>query len=203
MPETRDRRCNNPYHKDRFTYRSRTDTYLCPQQKVLTYKDSFNHGNGYRVRRYRANSQECVSRPTLGERTFSKNGRSIRIREHEQILQLHRQLMATVRAKKLYRRRIGIVEPVFGLLKEWHGARRFLLRGRSHVVSEWRLLSIAFNLKSLHAVRRSGISPESPLQTGPQRQQKPWLTAAPRPHRRRLRHFRCLIPVRFDHTMKG
>ena len=75
--------------------------------------------------------------------------------------------MATVRAKKLYRRRSAIVEPVFGLLKEWHGARRFLLRGRSHVVSEWHLLATAFNLKSLHAVWMSGVSPASPSGAGP------------------------------------
>ena len=105
--------------------------------------------------------------------------------------------MATVRAKKLYRRRSAIVEPVFGLLKEWHGARRFLLRGRSHVVSEWHLLATAFNLKSLHAVWRSGVSPASPPGAGPLRQQTLRLTAAPCPHRRRLRHFR-----HFVHTIR-
>ena len=197
MPETHDRRRRNPYHKDHFTYRPETDTYLCPQQKVLTYKDSFTHGNGYRVRRYRANSQDCGSCPAIGKCTSSKSGRSIRISEHEPILQRHRQLMATVRAKKLYRRRSAIVEPVFGLLKEWHGARRFLLRGRSHVVSEWHLLATAFNLKSLHAVWRSGVSPASPPGAGPLRQQTLRLTAAPRPHRRRLRHFR-----HFVHTIR-
>ena len=31
MPETHDRRRRNPYHKDHFTYRPETDTYLCPQ----------------------------------------------------------------------------------------------------------------------------------------------------------------------------
>ena len=81
---------------------------------MLTYKDSFTHGNGYRVRRYRANSQDCGSCPAFGKCTSSKSGRSIRISEHEPILQRHRQLMATVRAKKLYRRRSAIVEPVFG-----------------------------------------------------------------------------------------
>ena len=93
MPETHDRRRRNPYHKDHFTYRPQTDTYLCPQQKVLTYKDSFTHGNGYRVRRYRANSQDCGSCPAFGKCTSSKSGRSIRISEHEPILQRHRQLM--------------------------------------------------------------------------------------------------------------
>ena len=124
--------------------------------------------------------------------------RRLKISEHEPILQRHRQLMATVPTKKLYRRRIAIVEPVFGLLKAWHGATPFLLRGRSHVMSEWHLLATAFNLKSLHAVCRSGVSPASPSGAGPLHQQVPCLTAAPRPHQRRLRHFR-----HFVHTIRN
>ena len=162
LSETHERRRRNPYHKDHFTYCPQTDTYLCPQQKVLTYTDRSTHSNGYRVRRYRANGQGCVSCPAFGTCTSSQSGRSIKISEHEPILQRHRQLMATVPAKQLFRRRSAIVEPVFGLLKEWHSARRFLLRGRSQVASEWHLLATAFNLKSLHAVWRSGICPAPP-----------------------------------------
>ena len=162
MPTTHDRRRSNPYHKDHFTYCPQTDTYLCPQQKVLTYTDRSTHSNGYRVRRYRANGQDCRACPAFGTCTSSQSGRTIKISEHEPILQRHRQVMATVPAKQLFRRRSTIVEPVFGLLKEWHSARRFLLRGRSQVASEWHLLATAFNLKSLHAVWRSGISPHPP-----------------------------------------
>ena len=120
------------------------------------------HGNGYRVRRYRANGQDCVCCPAFGVCTSSQRGRSIKISAYEPILQRHRELMATVPAKQLYRRRSTIVEPVFGLLKEWHSARRFLRRGRSQIVAEWRLPATAFNLKSLHAVWRSGSGPHSP-----------------------------------------
>ena len=105
--------------------------------------------------------------------------------------------MASVSAKKLYRRRSAIVEPVFGLLKEWHGARRFLLRGRSGVVSEWHLLATAFNLKNLHAVWRSGVGPASPSGAGPLREQTPHLTTGRRLHQRCLRHFR-----HFVHTIR-
>ena len=162
MPTTHDRRRRNPYHKDHFTYCPQTDTYLCPQRKVLIYTDRSTHSNGYRVRRYRANGRDCRACPAFGTCTSSQSGRTIKISEHEPILQRHKQLMATVPAKQLYRRRSTIVEPVFGLLKEWHSARRFLLRGRSQVASEWHLLATAFNLKSLHAVWRSGNSPAPP-----------------------------------------
>ena len=162
LAETHDRRRRNPYHKDHFTYCPETDTYRCPHQKTLTYRGRSTHSNGYTVRRYRANGQDCVSCPAFGTCTSSPRGRSIKISAYEPILRRHRQLMATAAAKQLYRRRSTIVEPVFGLLKEWHGARRFLLRGRSQVASEWHLLATAFNLKSLHAVWQSGLSPAPP-----------------------------------------
>ena len=162
MPTTHERRRRNPYHKDHFTYRPETDTYLCPQQKVLTYTHSLTHSNGYRVKRYQANGRDCSACPAFGVCTCSQRGRSIKISAYEPILQRHRQLLATAPAKQLYRRRSTIVEPVFGLLKEWHSARRFLLRGRSQVAAAWHLLATAFNLKSLHAVWRSGFSPTPP-----------------------------------------
>ncbi len=71
MAETHGRKRRDPYHKDQFTYRPRTDTYLCPLRKVLTYKDTFTHGNGYRVRRYVANGQDCRTCPAFGKCTSS------------------------------------------------------------------------------------------------------------------------------------
>ena len=162
MPESHDRKRLSPYHKDHFTHRPETDTYLCPQAKVLSYKDSFKHQHGYSLRRYRAQGQVCRACPAFGECTTSNHGRTIRVSEYEPLLQQHRKLMATDSAKDLYRRRRALIEPVFGLLKECHGARRFLLRGRHNVLSEWYLLATAFNLKSLHRMRSSSVQPMPP-----------------------------------------
>ena len=50
----------------------------------------------------------------------------------------------------MYKRCQELVEPVFGLLKECHGARRFLLRGRQNVLSEWCLPSLRLTLCAPH-----------------------------------------------------
>lgn len=157
MPDTHERRRLNRYHKDHFVYRPETDTFLCPEGKVLSFKDRFKHENGYQLRRYQANGRDCHSCAAFGECTSSKQGRSIRVSEYEPLLLRHRQLMATESAKNTYRRRKTIVEPVFGLLKEYHNASRFLLRGRQKVLSEWHLLATSFNLKSLHRVWSASI----------------------------------------------
>ena len=53
--------------------------------------------------------------------------------------------MSTDQAKQAYKHRKQLVEPVFGILKEQRGARRFLLRGSANVAAEWALLATTFN----------------------------------------------------------
>ena len=45
--------------------------------------------------------------------------------------------METEENRALYRLRKQTVEPVFGIVKEAMGFRRFLLRGRTKVEGEW------------------------------------------------------------------
>lgn len=68
---------------------------------------------------------------------------------NESLLREHRVLMEREEARVLYRMRKQTVEPVFGIVKEQQGARRFLLRGLANVNAEWSLLAAAFNLRSL------------------------------------------------------
>ena len=71
------------------------------------------------------------------------------------ILRKHRQWMTTEMARRWYARRKELVEPVFGILKEQMGARRFLLRGLANVKAEFVLLATAFNLRTLWRLWRA------------------------------------------------
>jgi transposase len=64
-----------------------------------------------------------------------------------------RSTMTTDVAKKLYRLRKQSVEPVFGIIKQALGFRQFLLRGIGKVELEWKLVTCAYNLKRLFALR--------------------------------------------------
>ena len=57
--------------------------------------------------------------------------------------------METEEAKQAYGLRKQLVEPIFGIIKEQLGARRFLLRGLANVRAEWTVLATAFNLRTL------------------------------------------------------
>lgn len=59
------------------------------------------------------------------------------------------QRMKTEVGRKFYALRKSTVEPVFGIIKEVMGFRRFMLRGLTSVQGEWTLVCLAFNLKRL------------------------------------------------------
>jgi len=61
--------------------------------------------------------------------------------------------MKTTAGKTLYKLRKQTVEPVFGIIKEVLGFRRFLLRGREKVTLEWLLVCVSYNLKRLFALK--------------------------------------------------
>ena len=67
--------------------------------------------------------------------------------------------LTTERARGLYARRKELIEPIFGILKEQFGARRFLLRGLVNVRAEFRLLATAFILRTLWGVWRTHWRP--------------------------------------------
>ena len=57
--------------------------------------------------------------------------------------------LKTEEGRQFYAKRKSTVEPVFGIIKEVIGFRRFMLRGFNAVKGEWTLVCIAFNLKRL------------------------------------------------------
>jgi len=59
------------------------------------------------------------------------------------------------RGRSLYRLRKQTVEPVFGIIKEVMGFRRFLLRGLEKVEGEWELVCLAYNCKRLHRLMQA------------------------------------------------
>ena len=152
----------NPYHKDRFVYDDSNDSYICPKDQRLRFA-SYIQANTGRVRLYRTSGDVCLSCPAFGECTIDRvHGRGIGIGPHDEILRRHRALMATDEAKQASRRRGHLIEPVFGILKEQMGMRRFLLRGVADVAAEWTLSATAFNLRTLWRIWRA----HSPI--GPQ-----------------------------------
>jgi transposase len=60
--------------------------------------------------------------------------------------------VATKAGRARYKLRQQTVEPVFGIIKEAMGFRRFSLRGLAKVSLEWTLVTLAYNVRRLHRV---------------------------------------------------
>ncbi|MGZ8907632.1 MAG: transposase [Methylobacter sp.] len=58
--------------------------------------------------------------------------------------------LKTREGRRCYGQRKCTVEPVFGIIKQVMGFRQFLLRGLDAVTGEWKLVTLAFNLKRMH-----------------------------------------------------
>jgi transposase len=149
MPESQDKRLQNPYHKDKFQHDVRTDTYLCPGGQTLHYVETRSITKK-KVRVYGGLGTVCRHCVAFGWCTKSYyRGRELLIGPYDTVLRKHREWMKTDEARKAYRQRKTLVEPSFGIVKEQMGMRRFLLRGLAEVRAEAKMLALAFNLRTL------------------------------------------------------
>ena len=61
-----------------------------------------------------------------------------------------------------YRLRKQTVEPVFGTIKKWMGFTQFQLRGLEKAQGEWRLVTLAYNVKRLWRMKSAQTLQTSP-----------------------------------------
>ena len=59
---------------------------------------------------------------------------------------------ATATGQTRYKLRQQTVEPVFGIIKQAVGFRRFMLRGLEKVSLEWILVTLSYNLRRLRTL---------------------------------------------------
>lgn len=158
MPEVQEKALQNPYHKDKFVYDETRDSYRCPFGQTLKYVKSEMHRHTL-MRLYRGSGAVCRACSAFGSCTRDKHhGRVLQIGDYQGALRRHREWMATEEAKEAYKQRKELIEPVFGIIKEVMGIRRFLLRGLKNVQAEAALLATAFNLRTLYGIWKAGAT---------------------------------------------
>jgi transposase len=70
--------------------------------------------------------------------------------------EIMRHRLQTREGKALYNLRKETVEPIFGIIKEAMGFRRFSMRGKAKAALEWTLVTLSYNLRRLHSVEMQG-----------------------------------------------
>jgi transposase len=139
---------DKPFHKSKFTCDKEKDVFICPLGKELRYERTRkSRKDRYLERVYRCKSfKDCPERDAC---SCEKQGRKITMGPHHQVLQRQIQKQKEPGNKELLAKRKQIVEPVFGIIKEIYGFRRFTVRGLENVRTQWSLVCTTFNLRKL------------------------------------------------------
>jgi transposase len=143
------------FQAENFVYDTQNDVFICPAHQRLDfqYASRYTTDNGYVTNRRLYECLACDQCPLKGECTRAKGNRKIRI--SFRLLEFRRQARANLTSEAgqcLRASRSTEVEPVFGIIKQNMGFRRFHLRGLEKVKTEWGLVSIAHNMKKLAAI---------------------------------------------------
>ena len=130
-----------------FSYDAATDTYRCPAGQLLhPTKTTWANTSGRVENRYYGSKAHCGACPLKASCLSSKAKYRVIFRwEHEDVLERHRQRMASEGAAELMRLRSAIVEHPFGTLKCRAGYQHFLVRGFKKVRGEWSLMALCYN----------------------------------------------------------
>jgi transposase len=144
------------YPKEAFTYSAHGDAYVCPQGAPLSRR---HVSHTERTMYYQAPAATCNACPCKERCTTSDQGRQIRRQFDEAYLDRVRAYAGTAPYEKALRKRGVWVEPLFAEAKDWHGLRRFRLRGLEKVNREALLTAAGQNLKRLLHRRGWGRRP--------------------------------------------
>ena len=139
-----------PFSQDKLFYNQDKDCYICPMGQEMHYigdsKRKTSTGFEQISRKYQA--KNCTTCPLNGVCHKSKTNRIIEINMN---LLRHKEktykLLNSQQGIEKRKQRCHDVEPVFGNIKQNHGFRRFMLKGKQKVAIEWGLLAIAQNIR--------------------------------------------------------
>jgi hypothetical protein len=135
------------FHKSNFIYDEQDDCYYCFNKGKLTYAGIKNE-RGHCSKTYQCKDfKNCSYRK---ECSSCKTGRVITISPYLEDIenQLEKQKLSI--NNDLLKKRMVIVEPVFGIVKHVMGFRRWTLRGLENVKAQWSMICSAYNLKKLY-----------------------------------------------------
>jgi transposase len=145
----------SPFHASRFTYDAERDCCICPIGRELKLQRSRKSRRGLFTKVYHcACYRDCPMRKRCSS---NKRGRTIELSNHHQAVENQRQKLQAPGAKEKLDRRGVIVEPVFAVVKEVLGFRRWSVRGLENVRTQWALICSIVNLRKLYPLWRANL----------------------------------------------
>jgi transposase len=153
LPVTDHEKKSPLFGRSKFRYDGENNQYSCPNGAVLPFERAKYDTQTFV---YRADTSTCNLCPLKPKCTTSEDGRSLQRSFFQEYLDRVEAYHQTDEYKKAYQKRKVWVEPLFGEGQQWHGLRRFRLRGLEKVNCEAVVTATGQNLKRLLAARGWG-----------------------------------------------
>jgi len=154
------------FSNEDFIYDNSIGKLVCPAGKELYIKNrNFFTPDGFLGVAYQAPARacrDCTLRSKCLRNPKSKMGRQVHYlhgRRPGALTDEMREKIDTPEGRKIYGKRLAIVEPVFGNIRACKGMDRFTLRGRAKVNVQWTLYCLVHNIGKLaHFAPRFAIA---------------------------------------------
>ena len=151
------------FHKDRFIYDEESDTYTCPNEQKLTYQSS--RIITYKKTKYISELKtykcaNCAGCPFAAQ--CIKSNEIYRIIETNEKLEKYKnQARSNLNSEEGInrRKRRGCeIESCWGDIKQNMNFRRFHVRGKQKVKTEFGIIALAHNLRKIHLERTKNVA---------------------------------------------
>jgi transposase len=138
-----------------FKMNEETGKLICPAGNELNVRcRNFKDRHGYKFVAYMAPKKACRDCKLRSKclRNPKTEQRQVHIqyeRRAASITDKMREKIDTPQGRKIYEKRIGIVEPVFGNIRSCKRMDRFTLRGKTKVKIQWKLYCLVHNIEKI------------------------------------------------------
>lgn len=140
-----------------FLFNKGEKTCKCPTGKMLWLKNEkakISNGIYMAFQGHKADCNNCDLKAECLRNPEKTEGRqvSFKVEDKKSEKTYTQKMIAKIDSEKgrhIYSKRLGIVEPVFGNIRENKGLRRFSLRGKSKVSMQWKLFCMMHNIEKI------------------------------------------------------
>jgi hypothetical protein len=147
-----------------FKYDKKGNYYICPNGKILKFRGKVklnsNEGN-----KYESKASDCKGCPYIDKCIHSRKEvnkfRTLYIpilKYEENLSQKMREKIDSPKYKKIYSKRLQIIEPVFADITYCKGITRFTVRSQKKVSTQWMLYCLVHNIGKCNMAEKGRLA---------------------------------------------
>jgi transposase len=142
------------FSQEDFHHNASEDHYICPRGKILRLTVKSTVTDGVIYRQYASDEQDCKGCPVKSKCISARGSRRRQLTFAVGALPSNlswkmAQKVSSEKGKKIYPRRLAIVEPVFANIRVQKRLNRFTLRGKIKVNIQWLLYCMIHNIEKI------------------------------------------------------